>query len=76
MDVSIVSVVATKHNDSTTGKQNWSSTWTILHVAWKESRIKSVVGVALTVWALYEIGEHIAGPVMAVLYATGHVTFN
>ena len=32
--------------------------------------------VALTVWALYEIGEHIAGPVMAVLYATGHMTFN
>jgi len=25
---------------------------------------------------LYEIGEHIAGPVMAVLYATGHMTFN
>ena len=31
--------------------------------------------VALTVWALYEIGEHIAGPVMAVLYATGHLSF-
>ena len=30
--------------------------------------------VALTAWALYEIGEHIAGPVLAVLWATGHVT--
>jgi len=29
--------------------------------------------VALTVWALYEIGEHIAGPVMAIMYATGHL---
>jgi hypothetical protein len=30
--------------------------------------------VALTVWALYEIAEHIAGPLMAILWATGHVT--
>jgi hypothetical protein len=29
---------------------------------------------ALTLWALYEIGEHIAGPAIAVLYATGHIT--
>lgn len=28
---------------------------------------------ALTLWALYEIMEHIAGPVLAVLYATGHL---
>jgi hypothetical protein len=30
--------------------------------------------VALTAWALYEILEHIAGPVLAVLAATGHLT--
>ena len=30
--------------------------------------------VALTVWALYEIAEHIAGPIMAILYATGHLS--
>jgi len=30
--------------------------------------------VALTAWALYEIFEHFAGPVIAVLWATGHVS--
>ena len=30
--------------------------------------------VALTVWALYEIVEHIAGPILAILAATGHVS--
>ena len=30
--------------------------------------------VALTFWALYEIIEHIAGPIMAMLYATGHLS--
>ena len=30
--------------------------------------------VALTVWALYEIAEHIAGPILAVLALTGHVS--
>ena len=29
--------------------------------------------VALTAWALYEIIEHIAGPILAVMYATGHL---
>jgi hypothetical protein len=29
--------------------------------------------VALTLWALYELVEHIAGPLMAVLWATGHM---
>lgn len=29
--------------------------------------------VALTLWALYEVLEHIAGPLMAVLWATGHM---
>lgn len=28
---------------------------------------------ALTFWAIYEIVEHIAGPAMAILYATGHL---
>jgi hypothetical protein len=30
---------------------------------------------ALTAWALYEILEHIAGPVLAILAATGHLTY-
>jgi hypothetical protein len=29
---------------------------------------------ALTLWALYEIVEHIAGPVLALLAVTGHVS--
>ena len=28
---------------------------------------------ALTLWALYEIAEHVAGPVMAIMAVTGHL---
>ena len=41
----------------------------------KKAESHPLWALALTVWALYEIAEHIAGPILAVMYATGYMTF-
>ena len=40
----------------------------------KKAESHPLWALGLTAWALYEVGEHIAGPLLAILWATGHVT--
>ena len=41
-----------------------------------KAKTSKLFALILTLMALYEICEHILGPTLAALWATGHLTFN
>lgn len=42
----------------------------------EKAKTSKLFAILLTLVVLYEICEHILGPTLAALWATGHITFN